>query len=130
MKARMWLIAVALAIGAAVVLSACGGGGSSSGSSETTAESEAEPNSSGEEPGGTETASETSGESGEYAKETIAIGLKDTGGKEGEADSSLEPLKVGITYQLGGVPAFPEMEASAKAAVQFNICTCAHTAKC
>jgi branched-chain amino acid transport system substrate-binding protein len=115
----MWLIAVALAIAAAVVLSACGGGGSSSGSSETTAESEAEPSAAGSEPSGSETASDTSGESGEYAKETVAIGLKDTGGKEGEADSSLEPLKVGITYQLGGVPAFPEMEASAKATVQF-----------
>ncbi len=116
----MWLVAAALVI-AALGLSACGGGGSSSSSGETTAEAEAEP-SGGAEEGGTETTSEeepSGGESGEYSKETIAIGLKDTGGKEGEADSSLPPLKIGITYQLGGVPAFPEMEASAKAAVQF-----------
>lgn len=109
----MWLVAAALVI-AALGLSACGGGSGSSSGSETTAEAEAEPS------GGNETTSEESaGGGGEYAKETVALGLKYTGGKEGEADSSLEPLKVGITYQLGGVPAFPEMEASAKATVQF-----------
>jgi branched-chain amino acid transport system substrate-binding protein len=95
-----------------VGVAACGGGSSSSSSSEpaeTTPES-------------TETGSETtSSESGgsEVSKATIATALKFTGGKEGPAEQSLPPVKIGYVNQEGSTPSFTEYGEVTDAAVEF-----------
>lgn len=57
--------------------------------------------------------------SSEIDSSHIDAALEFTGGTAGEADSSLEPVKVGFVNQEGGVPAFPEYRATAEAAVKF-----------
>ena len=45
--------------------------------------------------------------------------LEYTGGTEGEADDSLEPIVIGYVNQEGGVPAFPEATVGTEAAVEY-----------
>ncbi|CAN5245767.1 hypothetical protein BH09ACT10_BH09ACT10_20330 [soil metagenome] len=88
-------LAWAAAISCALVLTACGGSSDSDGG------------------GGTDAAS------GDVTATDIATALEYTGGEEGKADSSLEPFLVGFANAQGGVPAFPEQEKAADAAVDF-----------
>jgi len=50
---------------------------------------------------------------------TIDFGVEYTGAKPGAADTGLDPVRIGLTTMIGGVPAFPELEATADATVKF-----------
>jgi branched-chain amino acid transport system substrate-binding protein len=69
--------------------------------------------------GTTSSEASTSTASSGGSSESVAVGLKFTGGKEGKASASLSPITIGFTDELGGTPAFPEMKAGANAGVQF-----------
>ena len=97
---RSWLVAVAL-VAVTLVFAACGDdddGSTSNGGSD---------------------AADSGAPAGGASQETIDVWKEYAGGTEGEADSSLEPLKVGMVVQKGGTPSFPEMEAAADAGVEF-----------
>lgn len=63
--------------------------------------------------------SSSAASSEEIDQETIDVGLKYTGGTAGEADTSLDPVKIGFVNQQGGTPGWPEYEAASDAAVKF-----------
>jgi branched-chain amino acid transport system substrate-binding protein len=109
-----WLILLVAA--GSIFLAACGGSSSSSSSEETTsAEAPAETEN-------TETGESTETEGASAAgisPETMKLALEFSGGKEGEADSSLSPIKIGFVNQEGQTFSFLEMKAAAEATVSF-----------
>jgi branched-chain amino acid transport system substrate-binding protein len=104
MKRARLIVLGCLCLGLVAVVAGCGGGGSSSSgsSSESTGG------------GSTETSESTSG----IEKNTVEVGLKFSGGKEGAAEESLPPVTIGFVNQQGSTPSFPELEGSADAAVE------------
>jgi branched-chain amino acid transport system substrate-binding protein len=95
MKRIYGAIMATLLVGTALAVTACGSSSSS-----------------------TSTSSTTSASTGVTSAST-EYGLKYTGGKEGAANASLEPVEIGFVNQQGGTPAFPELEKGSEAAVQF-----------
>jgi branched-chain amino acid transport system substrate-binding protein len=94
-RRRVRCIAVAAAL--ALALAACGGDDDDTVSSEDDA---------------------TTSSSGEAAvSNEWALGY--TGGTEGPADDTLEPIRIGYINQEGGVPAFPEATIGIDAAVEY-----------
>lgn len=106
-----------LLVASAVSLAACGGGSSSSSSSAESSES----SETAENAEDTEavSAEPEAGSEGEFAPSTIELGLKFTGGEEGAADASQEPITIGYVNQEGQAFSFLEMKAAAEAAVAF-----------
>jgi branched-chain amino acid transport system substrate-binding protein len=96
-----------LIVASALFLAACGGSSDSSSSS-----SQATTESSGETSGGESAAG--------ISPSTMELGLKFTGGEEGKADPSLEPVTIGYVNQEGQAFSFLEMKAAAEAAVAFS----------
>jgi branched-chain amino acid transport system substrate-binding protein len=97
-----------------VGVAACGGGSSSSSSSS----GESTEASSENTEAGSETSNSGSGGS-EVSKATIQTALKFTGGKEGPADQSLPPVKIGYVNQEGTTPSFTEYGEVTTASVNF-----------
>lgn len=111
MKLGMKAVVAAGCLLLIVGVAACGGGSSSSSSepTETSAESPAtESETTSTEPGGSE-----------VSKAAIQTALKFTGGKEGPADQSLSPVKIGYVNQEGTTPSFTEYSEVTTAAVDF-----------
>ncbi len=107
MKAAVIVGCLLLIVGVA----ACGGGSSSSSSESTESTTEST------ETGGETTTPEAGGS--EVSKATIETALKFTGGKEGAADQSLPPVKIGYVNQEGTTPSFTEYGEVTDAAVEF-----------
>jgi branched-chain amino acid transport system substrate-binding protein len=57
------------------------------------------------------------GSTGDFTADEIATGLEYSGGAEGAADDSLDPVKIGFINVEGGIPSFPEATAAAQATV-------------
>jgi branched-chain amino acid transport system substrate-binding protein len=107
-----------LLVASAVSLAACGGGSSSSSSAESTESSE--PAETEEGTGEAKESDEGSEESSSgFAAATIKLGMEFTGGTEGAADPSLDPITIGYVNQEGQAFSFLEMKAAAEAAVSF-----------
>lgn len=103
--AKASLVACLLAFGVA----ACGSDSSSSSTG------------SGGQSSGTSTSSTASAGHGASAitQQTVAQGLKYTGGKAGKANPSLSPVTIGWVNEQGSVPSFPDQSAVATATVDF-----------
>jgi branched-chain amino acid transport system substrate-binding protein len=113
-----WLIVLVAA--GSIFLAACGGSSSSS-SSEVTTSQETPAETEGTESEATETdESEAEGSSAAgVSASTMKLALEFSGGKEGEADQSLPPIKIGFVNQEGQTFSFLEMKAAAEATVDF-----------
>jgi len=107
------LAAITLVFAACGEADDSGSGGSDSGTSDSTVAAETSASSS------TTSSSTTTTDLSKLQQSTIDFGVQYTGGKAGEADMSLEPVTVGLVYQEGGTPSFPEMGATADATVKF-----------
>jgi branched-chain amino acid transport system substrate-binding protein len=113
-----WLIF--LVVAGSIFLAACGGSSSSSSSEETTSqEAPAETEGTEAEAAETEGAETEGGSAAGVSASTMKLALQFSGGKEGEADQSLSPIKIGFVNQEGQTFSFLEMKAAAEATVSF-----------
>jgi branched-chain amino acid transport system substrate-binding protein len=106
------LLSLLALVALAALVAGCGGGGSSSSTSSSGVETESAEGA--EDAGSTE-----SGESSAaIGAEELQWALKYTGGKEGAASESEEPVVIGWANQEGATPAYPEMTVAAESAVR------------